>query len=73
LWAFSYISDGAATEMKYITRTGIVPRLIEMLRSPNMAIVVACMRTLGNILTGTEDQAQLAIDAGVLQAMNELL
>jgi len=31
------------------------------------------MRTLGNIMTGTDDQAQLALDAGVLQAMNELL
>ena len=57
LWAFSYVSDGNEQKMSYITSTGILPRLVEMLRHPNIAISVACLRTLGNILTGTDEQA----------------
>ena len=38
-----------------------------------MAISVACLRTLGNIMAGPDDQAQLALDAGVLTVMNDLL
>ena len=44
-----------------------------MLKHPNIAISVACLRTLGNILTGSDDQAQLALDAGALTVMNDLL
>lgn len=73
LWAFSYVSDGTDNKMQYITETGILPRLVEMLRHPNVAISVACLRTLGNILTGTDEQAQMALDAGALLVMNELL
>ena len=55
LWAFSYVSDGSDGKMHYITQTGILPRLVEMLLHPNIAIAVACLRTLGNILTGTDE------------------
>jgi hypothetical protein len=54
LWAFSYVSDGSDGKMQYITDTGILPRLVKMLLHPNIAIAVACLRTLGNILTGTD-------------------
>ena len=55
LWAFSYVSDGSDQRMHYITDTGILPRIVALLRRPNIAISVACLRTLGNILTGTHD------------------
>lgn len=55
LWAFSYVSDGSDNRMHYITETGILPRLVHLLRHPNIAISVACLRTLGNILTGTNE------------------
>jgi hypothetical protein len=55
LWAFSYVSDGSDQRMHYITDTGILPRIVALLRHPNIAISVACLRTLGNILTGTHD------------------
>jgi len=55
LWAFSYVSDGSDNKMQHITDTGILPRLVEMLKHPNIAISVACLRTLGNILTGSDD------------------
>ena len=40
---------------------------------PHLAIAVACLRTLGNVLTGTDDETQQAIDAGALESFNRLI
>ena len=73
LWAFSYISDGTDQRMAHITKTNILPKLVLCLRHNNIAISVACLRTIGNILTGSDEQAQKALDAGALDAMKDLL
>lgn len=38
-----------------------------------MTISVSCLRTIGNIVTGSDDQTQQAIEAGCLHAMNRLI
>jgi importin subunit alpha-2 len=35
----------------------------------DLSVSVPCLRTIGNILTGTDDETQACIDAGVLQTM----
>ena len=40
---------------------------------PNVAISVPCLRTVGNIVTGDDDQTQIAIDNGALQALNAII
>lgn len=39
----------------------------------NVAIAIPCLRTIGNIVTGDDSQTQLAIDAGLTQALNGIL
>jgi len=34
---------------------------------------VPCLRTIGNVVTGDDSQTQLVIDAGALQALNDLI
>jgi hypothetical protein len=38
-----------------------------------MSIAVSCLRAIGNLLTGNDNETQQCIDAGALQAMSRLL
>lgn len=53
-WAFSYISDGGKKHIPLIISTNAVPRLVQLLEHPSLAISVASLRTIGNILTGDD-------------------
>lgn len=73
-WAFSYASDeGGDERIKIFLDCNAVPRLIQLLNHPNITIAVPCLRTLGNILTGSDDLAQRAIECGVLEEFSKLL
>lgn len=72
-WALSYISDAGTSRISTIIQTGVVPRLQVLLEHSQLAISVACLRTIGNLLTGTDEETQVVIDAGVLDALNRLL
>lgn len=72
-WALSYISDGGQERIGVIIRTGVLPRLVQLLEHSHIAIAVACLRTIGNILTGTDEETQFAIEAGCLAALNRLI
>ena len=73
-WAFSYASDeGGDERIKEFLDCNAVPRLIQLLGHHNITIAVPCLRTLGNILTGSDELAQRAIEAGVLEEFSKLL
>ena len=72
-WAMSYLSDGGEERIPSILQTGVLPRLVQLLQHPNIAISVPCLRSIGNIVTGDDDQTQTVIDAGALIALNELI
>lgn len=72
-WAMSYLSDGGEERIPTILQTGVLPRLVQLLQHPNIAISVPCLRSIGNIVTGDDEQTQLVIEAGALQALNELI
>lgn len=72
-WALSYISDGGNLQIPLILNTPVLPRIVELLEHKELAIQISCLRTVGNILTGSDHETQTAIDAGVLQAMNRLI
>lgn len=69
----SYLSDGGEERIPCIIRTGVIPRLVQLLKHPNVAISVPCLRTLGNVVTGNDDQTQIVIESGALDALNELI
>ena len=73
-WAFSYASDDGGDErIAEFIKCNAVPRLIQLLQHPSVTISVPCLRTLGNILTGSDELAQMAIEAGVLEEFHKML
>ena len=55
-WAVSYLSDGGEARIPIILSTNILPRLVQLLYHENIAVSVPCLRTIGNVVTGDDDQ-----------------
>jgi len=73
-WALSYITDGANTQIQEIVELpGVIPRMVELLGCVDASVVTPALRTIGNIVTGTDEQTQAVIDTNVLQMMPSLL
>ncbi|EGD73916.1 importin subunit alpha-B [Salpingoeca rosetta] len=73
LWAISYLSDGANEQIASVLRAVNVRVLVEMLLKNDPQLVTPALRTLGNIVTGTDVQTQACIDAGMLPALRAIL
>lgn len=68
-WALSYLSDGADEEIQATIDAGVVPKLLEHVRIQDTEIVLPVLRTLGNIVTGSDVQTQYIIDMGALSGI----
>uniref|UniRef100_A0A2I3TLJ9 Importin subunit alpha n=1 Tax=Pan troglodytes TaxID=9598 RepID=A0A2I3TLJ9_PANTR len=60
-WAISYLTDG------------VVPQLVKLLGASELPIVTPALRAIGNIVTGTDEQTQVVIDAEALAVFPSLL
>lgn len=74
-WSFSYVTDEGGDEriQIFLEQPNFVPRLLQLMQHEQMVIAVPCLRTLGNILTASDQFAQIAIDQGALQLLLSLL
>ena len=73
-WAFSYASDeGGDWRIELFLECNAVPRLIQLLHHTNITIAVPCLRTLGNILTASDELAERAVQQGVLEELDKML
>lgn len=73
LWALSYISDGADERIQSVLDgEGILVSLIDLLGETS-GIVTPALRTVGNIVSGSDEQTQAVIDAGLMLKMQGLL
>jgi hypothetical protein len=46
-WSLSYISDGPNEHIQAVIEHGCIPRLVQLLQSPDNSIVTPAVRTLG--------------------------
>ncbi|XP_015272812.1 PREDICTED: importin subunit alpha-1-like [Gekko japonicus] len=69
-WAVFYLTDGTNNRIHVMVETGMLPRLLSC---PDLPILTPALRAVGNIVTGTDEQTQLAIDAGLLAILPRLL
>lgn len=75
-WALSYITDGPNDKIDAVIKTGVVPRLVELLNVHNkneVGILSPALRCIGNIVTGSDEQTQSVIDARALEIFPALL
>ena len=56
-----------------IVKTGVVPQLVKLLGATELPVVTPVLRATGNIVTGTDEQTQVVIDAGALAVFPSLL
>jgi len=73
-WALSYLSD-AADELvaELLSYAVVIPRLVDLLSHAEPTVITPALRTLGNIVTGTDSQTQSVLDAGLLGRCHALL
>lgn len=72
-WALSYLSDGTNDKIQAILDVGIAGRLIDLLAHPNPSVQTPALRTVGNIVTGDDNQTQAMIDGGALPRFHGML
>lgn len=55
-WALSYVTDDENNKIQAVVDTGAVPRLVALLGTDEPSIIVPALRSVGNIVTGTDRQ-----------------
>ncbi|MCI09564.1 importin subunit alpha-1-like, partial [Trifolium medium] len=58
-WALSYLSDGTNDKIQAVIEAGVCPRLVELLLHPSPSVLIPALRTVGNIVTGDDQQTQV--------------
>jgi hypothetical protein len=76
-WALSYISDDTEEsendKIQAAVSAGVVPRLVQLLSSTSVKVVTPALRTIGNIVTGTDQQTQVVMEAKAMIPLVNLL
>ena len=72
-WALSYLSDGDDYRIQAVIDGNVIPYGIEAVQSTNSSLVTPALRFLGNIVTGSTEQTQMVLDAGILDVALKLL
>jgi hypothetical protein len=73
-WALNYLSDACSNyHLKAVLATGIAPRLVELLGSTEAVVLAPAIRTVGNIVAGSDKQTQKIIDLNILPSLLNLL
>lgn len=73
-WSFSYVTDeGGDDRILPFIQANVAPRLQGLLNHPNNLIAVPCLRTLGNILTGSDEIVGSVLDNGFMDMLTILL
>jgi importin subunit alpha-2 len=73
-WALTYLSDGSNHNIDQVVGTGVVPRVVAIMQSTQESrIITPCVRIIGNIVFGTDEQTDAVIRANVFSALGGLL
>lgn len=60
-WALSFLADGPQNQIQAVIESQIIPYLVPQLQNAEPKIVMPALRTLGNIVTGSDAQTQVQL------------
>lgn len=66
-WALSFLADGPQNQIQAVIESGIIPYLVPQLQNTEPKIVMPALRTLGNIVTGSDAQTQVKCELAKIQ------
>ena len=72
-WALSYLSDGAKENIDDFLDENLLKKLIKLLNHQTVSVVIPCLRTIGNILTGNDNQTQFVVDCGLIDGLYKII
>jgi len=74
-WTLSYLSNGTKDRIQAIVglKPSICHRLVDLLAHQSPSVQHAALTTVGNIVTGDDDQTQILIDHGLLPRLRRLV
>lgn len=72
-WAISYVTDDDNIKIQSVIDSGCVPHLVKLLAINEPAVIVPALRSVGNLVTGSDAQTDAVIGAGGLQRIALLL
>uniref|UniRef100_A0A183BJJ3 Importin subunit alpha n=1 Tax=Globodera pallida TaxID=36090 RepID=A0A183BJJ3_GLOPA len=77
VWSIAYLMDHAAADGERIdlllAQPGIVVSIVALLKSDSVRALTGALRTVGNIITGTDEQTTAILDFGVLNDLKVLV
>ncbi|KAF6021163.1 KPNA3 [Bugula neritina] len=73
VWALSYLTDAGNHYIQLVIDSQVVPKLVELLASPEVKVQTAALRAVGNIVTGTDEQTQHVLNCRALVHFPALL
>lgn len=72
-WALSYLADGAKERINDFLDKRLIKKLVLLINHKNTSIQIPCLRIIGNMTTGDDDQTQVAINCGLVQALHYVI
>lgn len=73
-WAMSYLTDGTNDRIDVVLKHGSLTPLVALLANClDISVLTPVLRSIGNIVTGTDVQTQSVIDSGALECFKRLL
>ena len=71
-WSLSFISDGNDNLIRDDIVSSLAPKLIKLLQT-EVGIILPTLRTIGNIIAGTDDRTQIFVDLNIVNTLLLLL
>merc|ERR1739844_116055 len=66
-------TDGTNEKIQEVVDSGVVPNMVKLLCSGTLSVVTPSLRSLGNIVTGSDTQTDAVVNAGALPVFSDLL